>query len=54
MLQKSKSSRFHTKFTENGDGGWSFECQHGEDECYGNKVQACVLNQVIIKLKDKE
>ena len=38
----------HTKFTENDDGGWSFECQHGDDECFGNKVQACVLDQVTI------
>ena len=48
MLQKSKFSRIHTKFTENDDGGWSFECQHGEDECFGNRVQACVLDQVTI------
>ena len=34
------------KFTENDVGGWTFECQHGEDECFGNKVQACILNQV--------
>ena len=46
MLQESKFSRVHTKFTENDDGGWSFECQHGEDECFGNKVQkeSCTLD----------
>lgn len=24
---------------------WQFECQHGSNECRGNKYQACVLNQ---------
>merc|ERR1711879_952010 len=23
------------------DGGYEFTCQHGDDECYGNMVQAC-------------
>ena len=36
------------KFTENTDGGWSFECQHGEEECQGNTVQACLLDQVAV------
>ena len=36
---------FSLQFTES-EGGWRFECQHGEDECYGNKVQACLLHQV--------
>ena len=23
--------------------GYTFECQHGPDECYGNLVQACTI-----------
>merc|ERR1711994_364010 len=29
-------------WTENGD-SWDFVCQHGPDECFGNKAQACIL-----------
>merc|ERR1712130_193824 len=29
-------------WTENGD-SWDFVCQHGPDECFGNKAQACTL-----------
>ena len=35
----------YIKFTEN-NSGWDFECQHGPRECEGNKVQACILDQV--------
>jgi len=28
------------------NGSWDFTCQHGPRECYNNKVQACILNQV--------
>jgi len=33
-------------FSESDDGGWDFQCQHGPDECLGNKLQACALQQV--------
>ncbi|XP_050559734.1 GILT-like protein 1 isoform X1 [Spodoptera frugiperda] len=25
------------------NGKWQFQCHHGPDECYGNKIQACIL-----------
>ncbi|CAH2062073.1 unnamed protein product, partial [Iphiclides podalirius] len=28
---------------DNINGKWQFTCQHGPDECYGNKMQACIL-----------
>ncbi|XP_026291926.1 GILT-like protein 1 [Frankliniella occidentalis] len=34
--------------TKSADGSYSFSCQHGDTECYGNKVHACALN----KMKD--
>ncbi|GLV31948.1 Gamma-interferon-inducible lysosomal thiol reductase 1 [Carabus blaptoides fortunei] len=27
------------------NGKWVFQCQHGARECYGNKMQACALQQ---------
>merc|ERR1712098_799034 len=32
-------------FTEN-DQSWDFTCQHGPNECWGNKVQACALKKI--------
>ncbi|XP_041968141.1 GILT-like protein 1 isoform X2 [Aricia agestis] len=31
---------------------WEFNCHHGAEECYGNKVQACILKDR--KLQDTE
>jgi interferon gamma-inducible protein 30 len=25
---------------------WTFECQHGPNECYGNTIEACALNHL--------
>lgn len=30
--------------TKKVNGKWVFECQHKENECYGNKVHACAIN----------
>ena len=35
-----------SKFTASQTGSWDFTCQHGPDECRGNKVQACILDKV--------
>merc|ERR1711937_359718 len=32
-------------FSEN-DQSWDFTCQHGSNECWGNKIQACALDKV--------
>ena len=32
------------RYEEKPDGGVTFSCQHGPDECAGNMVQACALN----------
>lgn len=31
------------KYQQHGN-SWTFQCQHGPDECYGNKIHACVIN----------
>ena len=28
------------------DGNWQFSCQHGPEECRGNKNQACALKYI--------
>ncbi|KAL1492142.1 hypothetical protein ABEB36_012630 [Hypothenemus hampei] len=35
------------------NGTKSFTCQHGPDECYGNKVHACVLNMTTIDVSSE-
>jgi len=35
----------NARYEESGD-GWKFRCQHGERECYGNIIQACLINMV--------
>ncbi|XP_066581294.1 GILT-like protein 1 [Prorops nasuta] len=34
----------HTKDQETGP--WVFSCQHGSEECHGNKAQACAINEI--------
>jgi len=29
--------------SQNPDGSWKFECQHGTDECLGNLLEVCVM-----------
>ncbi|TRY79702.1 hypothetical protein TCAL_07297 [Tigriopus californicus] len=36
----------HATYTQTSEGGWTFECQHGPNECYGNLIQACILDRV--------
>merc|ERR1719209_984847 len=32
-------------YTQNGN-GWSFSCQHGDDECKGNMITACAQSKL--------
>ena len=34
----------YKQFKPDSNGGWNFNCQHGNDECIGNLYQACLLN----------
>lgn len=34
------------KFSEKKPTGWNFNCQHGPNECTGNKFQACLLKSL--------
>lgn len=46
MFQESKSffGSLQSHQTENSQ--IEFECQHGADECFGNKVQGCMLSRI--------
>ncbi|XP_046752836.1 GILT-like protein 1 [Diprion similis] len=35
------------KHIRNGVQQWHFTCQHGPQECYGNKAQACGINNIL-------
>lgn len=35
------------------DNKWQFQCHHGADECYGNKVQSCILKDRSLQDTDK-
>uniref|UniRef100_A0A0K8TVH5 Odorant Binding Protein n=1 Tax=Epiphyas postvittana TaxID=65032 RepID=A0A0K8TVH5_EPIPO len=35
------------------NGKWQFTCQHGADECYGNKIQSCILKDRSLQDTDK-
>jgi interferon, gamma-inducible protein 30 len=32
--------------TQNADGTWSFTCQHGPTECYGNLLEVCGMSRI--------
>lgn len=32
--------------TQQADGSWSFTCQHGAVECYGNLLEACGMARI--------
>lgn len=39
----------HCKVQQRKNGMYDFKCQHGEKECYGNRVHACVIQQGVDK-----
>eukprot|EP00095_Tigriopus_kingsejongensis_P000933 maker-scaffold1003_size71949-snap-gene-0.10 protein:Tk00933 transcript:maker-scaffold1003_size71949-snap-gene-0.10-mRNA-1 annotation:"gamma-interferon-inducible lysosomal thiol reductase" len=36
----------HATYNAKPEGGWTFDCQHGPAECYGNLIQACILDRI--------
>ena len=32
--------------SQNADGTWSFTCQHGPTECYGNLLEVCAMSRI--------
>lgn len=34
----------NAKETKKPDGSWSFKCQHGGSECFGNLIEACAIH----------
>lgn len=56
MMMKYMTVEFipygNSNTTKDGDGHYTFECQHGPAECLGNKVQACALGH-LTKDEDK-
>lgn len=39
-------SFFFFQQTRDEEGNWSFICQHGEDECYYNRIQVCAISRL--------
>jgi len=46
VLKPFGKANFTAHINHGHRGGWDFTCQHGDAECVGNMMQACILNQV--------